>query len=709
MNDDRPPPPYLVAALVALGALVLYVVTLAPTTQFWDTSEYIAAAYVLGIPHPPGNPLFTIIANVWGKIPIVASYAMRINLLAAVTSALAAGCWFLIGERWLRPVVPATWPRRLAALAGAVAAATAFTVWNQSVVNEKVYTLSLLSIALVLWLAVRWGDQPSEDRRDHHLLVIVYLLALTATNHLMGLLVAPAVLIYVLYTDPKVLFSPRFLVASAVVAAVGVSVWAFLYLRAPHFPAINEGEPTTWEALQAVLNREQYGKPSVVHRQATLAAQIGMWWQYFTWQWGHDWKPAVRNGLAVIFLAVGLLGAWRHWKADRRSAFAMTALVVTLTLPLIFYLNFKYGYSQYPERPGLEREVRERDYFYIASFAAWGMWVGMGLATLMEWAQESLRDRQPDEGRRWLLATPVLALALIPLAGNRLTASRAGETLARDFAYDLLQSVEPYGVLVTAGDNDTFPLWYAQEVEGVRRDVTVVNLSLANTDWHLRQLQRRPIEPFDSAAALAIYRGRAWPKPERPLMSFTPEQLASLQPFYVLPEKTTVALGPITVTLDPQALGREYLERADVVVLQVIKDQLGKRPIYFSRTVGLYADQFGLTGHLEGHGFARALRPEPIVPSDSIQPLSQLGYINIARTKALVFDVYHGDTAARPRPRGWVDHPSEGILSLYGLTFSAMAQALQGRDRDLATRALVRADSIFQNTSVRFAPPPETP
>src|SRR5256884_7825122 len=111
-------PPYLWAGFVALGALILYVATLAPTTQFWDTSEYIAAAYVLGIPHPPGNPLFTLIAHTWGLLPLAAAYAERINLLAAVTSAIAAGGWFLVGERWMRSWGPARLPRRLAAVAG---------------------------------------------------------------------------------------------------------------------------------------------------------------------------------------------------------------------------------------------------------------------------------------------------------------------------------------------------------------------------------------------------------------------------------------------------------------------------------------------------------------------------------------------------------------------------------------------------------------
>src|SRR2546428_7681229 len=99
-------PPYVMAGVVALGALLLYVATLAPTTQFWDTSEYIAAAYVLGIPHPPGNPLFVLLAHTWGLIPWVTAYAERINLFAGVTSALAAWCWFLLRERRPRPLGP---------------------------------------------------------------------------------------------------------------------------------------------------------------------------------------------------------------------------------------------------------------------------------------------------------------------------------------------------------------------------------------------------------------------------------------------------------------------------------------------------------------------------------------------------------------------------------------------------------------------------
>lgn len=699
-TDERPP--YLMAGVVALGILVLYVLTLAPTAQFWDTPEYIAAAYVLGIPHPPGNPLFVILAHTWGLIPWLHGYAARINLMSAVMSACSAGFWFLIAERFLRPVVPARWPRRLAALAGAVTAATAFTVWNQSVVNEKVYTVSLFSMALVFWLVVRWGDESAGSLRDHHLLLIVYLLALTATNHLMGLLVIPAVLVYVLYTDPKVFLSPKFLAWAAVAVALGVSLWLFLLVRAPHFPAINEGEPTTWASLDSVLNRVQYAKPPLSERQADFSAQLAMWWQYFSWQWGKDWSLGVQQALAVVFGGLGLLGAWRHWRADRRSALAMTAMVLTLVPILIFYLNFKYGFSQYPDRPSLPREVRERDYFYVCSFAVWGIWVAIGLATLMEWIQGALAQRVTAEGRRWMLATPVLAVALVPLAGNHIAASRAGEWMARDFAYDMLQSCDPYGILVTAGDNDTFPLWYAQEVEHIRQDVTVLNLSLANTDWYIRQLQRRPLATFDSASAPAIWRRSSYPKPTGKIWHMTDAEMAALQPYYELADARMVNVGGIEARLDPQLLGHPYLERADVMVLRAIQDQFGTRPICFARTTANYPDKFGLTYHLSGQGMVRLLVKDSLAPKDdSVQVMQEFGFVDVPRTKELLFQVYHAHTAARHRPLGWIDVPSENITATYAYMYQVLGLALAKSDPTDAMKAIALADSMVNNTSYR--------
>ena len=164
---------------------------------------------MLGIPHPPGNPLFVILAHTFGLLPLAASYAVRINLFAAVTSAAAAGLWFLVAERWLREHrAPPLGPLRRGRSAGVLVGATSWTVWNQSTVNEKVYTVSLLSIALVMWLVVRWGDDEPGTHRDRWLVLIAYVLALTSTNHLMGVLALPPLAVYVLWTDWRTVLRP---------------------------------------------------------------------------------------------------------------------------------------------------------------------------------------------------------------------------------------------------------------------------------------------------------------------------------------------------------------------------------------------------------------------------------------------------------------------------------------------------------------------
>ncbi|MFL5613567.1 MAG: hypothetical protein ACJ796_07905 [Gemmatimonadaceae bacterium] len=129
--------------------------------------------------------------------------------------------------------------------------------------------------------------------------------------------------------------------------------------------------------------------------------------------------------------------------------------------------------------------------------------------------QRVAERRLTSHRRGLLLASPVLLVAFVPLVANWQHAPRSGDYTTAAFAQDLLNSVEPYGVLVTYGDNDTFPLWYVHEVEGIRKDVTVAVLSLLNTDWYVRGIIRRPIYQYDWAKGPAIYRDGSWPKPTR--------------------------------------------------------------------------------------------------------------------------------------------------------------------------------------------------
>ncbi|HET6343957.1 MAG TPA: hypothetical protein VFH51_03445, partial [Myxococcota bacterium] len=351
---------------------------------------------------------------------------------------------------------------------------------------------------------------------------------------------------------------------------------------------------------------------------------------------------------------LGLSGLWALWKSDRRAGLAGVALLGTLSVGLVFYMNFKYGFSQYPDQASLPREVRERDYFFIGSFAVYGAFVACGLGALMQSIVDGLRDRGSLTAR-WAAATPVLALAFVPLAGNHATASRAHEKMARDFAYDMLQSVEPYGILITAGDNDTFPLWYAQEVEGIRPDVTLANLSLMNTEWHLRQLARRKTPRFDPAAAAPLWRSvKAPPVPDTPALKLTPGEVDSLPEAMQVQPNTGVSFDSLQVRF-----GQDVLLRQDLATIFLIRDNMGKRPIFFSWSDGGYPDQtLGLTPYLLSQGFVRKLMPTPVTATGSIVLSQGLGYLDVPRTRALLRDVYHWQTAVRDRPFGWVDPPS---------------------------------------------------
>jgi hypothetical protein len=717
-------PSYLAATIVSLAIFGLYLLTLSPSTAMWDTSEYITAATVLGLPHPPGNPLFVLIGRVFALLPISSSIAIRINVLAAVCSAVSAGMWFLITERVLVGWLAERWQRILGGTIAALIGATSFTVWNQSVVNEKVYTVSLMGIAIISWLMVRWCDQPDGRKADRILVLVAYLCGLGYANHMAGMLAAPAVGLAVLIVRPRTVLRWKLLLACAGALALGVTPFVMQPIRAAHFPALNEGEPTacrtaltasctfskgTYDAFMYNFNRGQYGKPDLAERQAPFTAQLGMWWLYFKWQWlrdAHYDHPVLQNMLAMLFLVFGLVGGYVHWQRDRRSFWYFGSLMFTMTLVLIYYLNFKYGASQDPDVTGVAREVRDRDYFYLWSFSAWGVWAALGLVAAWESLAAVINREHVPVGREMIerptrrglaLASPVLALAFIPLFTNWTTASRAGQTDTADFARDLLNSVEPYGVLVTVGDNDTFPLWYAQEVEGVRKDVVVANTSLLNTDWYTRQLIRRPVYEYDSLKGPSIYRGHVWKKPTGSPIHMTMAQADSVPAYIQLDRPMTFQGGPIKATIDPARLSIQgVLQRADIFVLRMIADSYGERPIYLSRTSAGYGAELGLGSYLLTQGLATKIFVPPPAPNKDTLLVSGAGWLDVKRTKVLWDSVFVGYKALARR-HDWVDRPSVGIPYLYVATGLMLSEVLQATgDTAAAQKVLNDAKQVAQ-------------
>ena len=725
-------PSYRAAAIMSALVFLLYVITLAPSTAMWDTSEYIAAAYTFGLPHPPGNPFFVLLGRFFAILPVAPNVAMRVNILAALCSAGAAGMWFLITERVLVGWLPQRWQRIVGGSLAALIGATAFTVWAQSVVNEKVYTVSLLGLALVSWLIVRWCDDPDGPKADRLLVMIAYLSGLGYANHMAGFLALPAVAAAIAIRRPRTLFRrPKLLLAIAGALLLGMTPFLTQPLRAAYFPAINEGEPTgctarigvgctlskaTYDRFLYNFNRGQYGKPGFTDRQAPFIAQVEMWWLYFRWQWLRDPlgnNPALQNMLATLFLLLGGLGGYVHWKRDRRSFSYFGPLMFMVTLALIYYMNFKYGSSQAPDLgESVPREVRDRDYFYLWSFSALSVWIALGfvfvwetIAVLLGSGKVLLGDETLDLPRRrsWLLATPVLAIAIIPLFANWQSASRAGQTDTADFAADLLNSVEPYGILITSGDNDTFPLWYAQEVEGIRRDVIVACLSLLNTDWYTRQLVRRPIYEYDSLRGPAVYRGRVWKKPSGPPLNLTMEQADAVPSVIELsaPQTFRKEGTDIVVNIQPRSFGDfAGLERADLFVLYMIRDAYPERPFNFSRTTGGYPEEMGLAPYTVTTGLARKLVPHIPKAGNGIVAVPGEGWFDVETTRVLWETTFRAPKSIATR-KLWVDRPSAGIPFLYlrtGLVLSsALTQLGHGED---AARIRAQVEKIARATQL---------
>src|SRR5690606_14474128 len=225
------------------------------------------------------------------------------------------------------------------------------------VVNEKVYTVSLVFFAIVAWLMVRWSDDPDGRKADVILVLVAYLLGLGYSNHPAGFLAAPAVGLAVLVRRPQFLLRWKLILACAGALALGITPFATQPIRSAYAAAINQGAPTacrdglkwdctfsaeTWELFKYNFNREQYGNPSLAERQYPFPADAEMWWQLSQWHGcPHPYVQQVRvqTFLAVIFALLCLLGGYVHSQRNRQSFWFFGPLVFTVTLLLIYYMN----------------------------------------------------------------------------------------------------------------------------------------------------------------------------------------------------------------------------------------------------------------------------------------------------------------------------------------------------------------------------------
>mgnify|MGYP000002837431 CR=1 FL=1 len=708
----------ILAAVTLIVSFIVYLSTMATTVSYWDCGEFIASSYILGVPHPPGSPLYLILGRIFSMLPLNTDIAYRVNLMSPITSSLAVMLLYLIivkvianyrGEIRSRQDAIVVFG---AAFIGAMTFAFTDSHWFNAV-EAEVYAISTFFTAIVVWLILHWSDRADEPGSERYILIIAYMFGLAIGVHILNLLTLPFIALIIYFRKMEFEWKTFFLttvitfvvfliihngiiiglprlagsvglwgvialvllvfgstvwsiknkhqlislaLSSAVLILIGFSSYSLIFIRSNQNPAIDENNPETMAGAISYLQREQYGeisqfprrfkglspKHEVVGRPAAgrnkyssnqnrkymfynSPKQWEFFWnyqvrkmynRYFLWQFagrghsGGDYTTAmgannredgvnwVQFGLPLAFL-FGIIGFVHHFRKDWNIFFTVFTLFFVTGWLLIFYLN--------QDNP----QPRERDYSYVGSFMAFSIWIGIGSAALSEWLLNVVK--KPWFSRNAVISALVLQVIFIPgimLKANYREHDRSGNYVAWDYSYNLLQSCEPNGILFTNGDNDTFPLWYLQEVEGIRKDVAVANLSLLNTPWYIKQLR-------DSRPTASEYNNLIQEREGNEIIG---------QRFIKIGDgdikditngltrwKTRDVTFPvqsdqqITWSVKP-TFAKQALKVQDMMIMQIINDANWTSPIYFAVTVSP-GNRIGLENYLEMEGLAYRLRP----------------------------------------------------------------------------------------------------
>jgi hypothetical protein len=701
--------------------------------------------HILGVPHPPGAPLYLLLAAFQ---PVAARRGYRSARqfhLSAGGAAPALLAYLIILQLFREFRRQANgWPEAAAAIIGALAFAFSDSFWFNAV-EAEVYALSMFFTAMVIWLALRWAERHTHTAALKYLLLIAYFIGLTIGVHLLNVLAIPAISLIIyfkrrpfswlgfaatLFISGLILLAvypgivkgipamietfgvaamvsiialafvitawmirrqqtlPAIILSSLLLICLGYSTYIAIFIRSHLDPAIDENDPQTIAALIGYLNREQYGSESIVTQITERKAPLwdyqikDMYLRYFGWQFiGRSSNPVAErntiqlNGLAGLPFILGLVGMFYHFRRDWRRAGIVTTLFLLTGIAIVIYLN------QPSPQP------RERDYSYAASFFAFALWIGFGAHALLQ------AIAQPRAGRQNIQPFAIAAIFfVIPVnlfLHNFHTHDRKSNYAASDYAFNLLNSCAENAILFTNGDNDTFPLWYLQQVEGVRHDVSVVNLSLLNTDWYIRQLKHREpkapmgladgdidslgiIEwPHRRAIGIKLENESAFQKYIAEVAAFAPAESLRQQP------------RELQFEIAPTFAGR-FLRVQDLMIFEIVAANQFRRPLYFGFNVPA-ENHAGLTPYLRTDGMALKL-----------MPFRGVQYSPEALRRH-VLDVYR--YRGLNDPGVYLDDQAQGLAQSYRANFLTLAwHYLNTQQRQEALAVLRRMDELMPET-----------
>jgi hypothetical protein len=519
-------PAVAVAAAVAVLALAVYFRTLAPTVTLVDSGELALAARDLGVAHPPGMPLWVLLAHLATLVPW-SNVAARVAAASAIFAALAAGLMVLVAREALlcvfrragatsEPDDTSRWVGAVPAGLAGLGLAFSRALWSYATIVE-VYSLNLLLILGVLFLLLRW----SRLGGDLFLYGAAVLFGLAlGVHHVTVALTLPALGVLVHRAAGADFFRSRRLVIAAAFATVAlVAVYSYLPWAAARQPVFDWGNPSTLERVVWHVTGRQYQSFFDTSLQAVLR-ELGTFLRLAARQFGPPFPP--------VILLLSVIGVAQLWRVDRRMGLALALILGT---NLAFGLAYVIG--------------EDKDAYYLPSFLALALAAGFGAQVVLGRARR---------GARTATAAALALLPALPLASGLAYADHSRYFIALDYVSNALAGVAPGGMLLTGDWQLYSPLLYLREVEGQRRDVVAMDILHLRRSWYFETLDRQFPRAVDAARPQVeayVTELRAWEQ-DPGLYARSPELTRRINDRFLAMLKALVDThpGPVYATRD---------------------------------------------------------------------------------------------------------------------------------------------------------------